>query len=418
MTQIRKQSLLQGAWHLLLLLGAGLCPLRASGLQNGLALTPPMGWLHWERFMCEIDCKNNPKTCVSEELFMDMANMMVEEGWLKAGYQYLCIDDCWLSNMRDKQNRLQADPIRFPGGIKKLASYVHDRGLKLGIYQDVGKQTCAGYPGSQGFYELDAQTFADWGVDLLKFDGCNFESLSQLEEGYRRMSIALNRTGRDIVYSCEWPLYARPYKRVNYTEVAEYCNSWRNFIDISDSWSSVKSVLQLVSGFQNEFVSVAGPGAWNDPDMLVIGNFGLSWAQQVTQMALWAIMASPLLMSNDLRQISTESKELLQNKEVIAINQDPLGSQGYRVLKISEFELWERPLAGGSLAVAIINLKEIGSPRPFKLAVALLRKGTVCVKQCYGVRVLPTRYEIGYLNSSSILTIWVIPSGTVLLRLD
>ncbi|XP_053554924.1 alpha-galactosidase A [Bombina bombina] len=400
---------------LLLLTGVGL---RVVCLRNGLALTPPMGWLHWERFLCETDCDTYPNSCISEKLFMEMADAMVNQGWLEAGYHYLCIDDCWLSKERDSDNRLQADPKRFPGGIKNLADYVHARGLRFGIYQDVGKLTCAGYPGSMGFYELDAQTFADWGVDLLKFDGCYFDSINQLEEGYRRMSMALNNTGRAIVYSCEWPLYSRPFKKVNYTEVAEYCNSWRNFVDIADSWSSVSSVLDLVSASQDEFVSAAGPGAWNDPDMLVIGNFGLSWDQQVTQMALWAIMAAPLFMSNDLREISSKSKELLQNREVIAINQDPLGSQGYRKLKVDNFELWERHLKGGSVAVAIINRQEIGGPRPFYMLLSILRKGTVCVQQCFVTRLLPSRHEYGFLNSTSLLVNWVNPSGTVLLRVD
>uniref|UniRef100_A0A8C5PTV7 Alpha-galactosidase n=1 Tax=Leptobrachium leishanense TaxID=445787 RepID=A0A8C5PTV7_9ANUR len=321
------------AWPALLLFGAALWPLEIHGLKNGLALTPPMGWLHWERFMCETDCKTNPWRCVSEQLFMQMADMMVFQGWLDAGYQYLCIDDCWLAPERDAQNKLQADPIRFPGGIKKLADYIHARGLRLGIYQDVGKKTCAGFPGSLDYYELDAQTFAEWGVDLLKFDGCYYGNLQQLEDGYRRMSMALNRTGRKIVFSCEWPLYARTLTKVNYSEVAEYCNSWRNFGDVADSWSSVKSILDLTSAVQDSLVPVAGPGAWNDPDMIVIGNFGLSMDQQITQMALWCIMAAPLLMSNDLREISAESKALLQNKEVIAINQDLLGAQGYKILK-------------------------------------------------------------------------------------
>ncbi|KAG8448178.1 hypothetical protein GDO86_015316 [Hymenochirus boettgeri] len=395
-----------------------LLPGTAQSLRNGLALTPPMGWLHWERFLCETDCEKNPNNCVSEKLFMEMADKMVLDGWLDAGYQYLCIDDCWLAPKRDMNNRLQADPIRFPGGIKKLSDYVHARGLLLGIYQDVGTHTCAGYPGSQGYYDLDAQTFAEWGVDLLKFDGCYYGSLTNLEEGYRSMSMALNKTGRKIVFSCEWPFYARYIKKVNYTEVAEYCNSWRNFADISDSWASLKSVMDWTSAFQNEFVPVAGPGAWNDPDMLVIGNFGLSWDQQVTQMALWSIMAAPLLMSNDLRDISFESKALLQNQEVIYINQDPLGAQGYKVLKAGYFELWEKPLIKGSLAVSVTNRNEQGGPGNFLLSLSMLWSGRACKDNCFVTRLLPTRHIYGYVKDTSVLSLWVNPSGTVLLRLD
>ncbi|XP_073456757.1 alpha-galactosidase A-like isoform X2 [Aquarana catesbeiana] len=353
----------------------------------------------------------------NDQLFMQMADIMVSNGWLKAGYKYLCIDDCWLAPRRDKNNRLQADPDRFPGGMKKLVDYVHDRGLLFGIYQDVGNKTCAGYPGSRDFYELDAQTFADWGVDLLKFDGCNYGTLEDLEEGYRRMAMALNRTGRDIVYSCEWPLYARQESHVNYTEVAEYCNSWRNFGDIDDSWGSVKTIVDFTAALQEQLVPAAGPGAWNDPDMLVIGNFGLSYDQQVTQMALWAIMAAPLLMSNDLREISKESTALLQNQEVIAINQDPLGIQGYRLLKVNNFDLWEKPLASGALAISVTNRQEIGGPRYFLLVRAIVWEGLAC-DTCYVTQLLPTRYEFGYFNSSQVLKVWVNPSGTVLLRLE
>ncbi|XP_044161929.1 alpha-galactosidase A [Bufo gargarizans] len=397
--------------------GVVLCLQGVRGLDNGLARTPPMGWLHWERFLCETNCVKNPTGCISEQLFMQMADVMVSNGWVKAGYKYLCIDDCWLATQRDKNNRLQADPTRFPGGIKKLADYVHAHGLLLGIYQDVGKKTCAGYPGSQGFYELDAQTFADWGVDLLKFDGCYYETLEQLEDGYRRMSIALNQTGRNIVYSCEWPLYARHLSKVNYTEVAEYCNSWRNFNDIQDSWASVKTLIDFTAALQDQLVPAAGPGGWNDPDMLVIGNFGLSWDQEVTQMALWSIMAAPLLMSNDLRDINPRSKELLQNQEVIAINQDPLGVQGYRVLMVDGFELWEKPLAGGCLAVSVTNRYEIGGAQQFLLLRSMLWKGLAC-KKCYLTQLLPTRYEYGSFNETFCLQLSVNPSGTVLLRVE
>ncbi|KAM9324196.1 alpha-galactosidase A [Gastrophryne carolinensis] len=402
---------------LLLILEFALYSYEVNGLKNGLALTPPMGWLHWQRFMCQTDCINYPTSCINEQLFMQMADIMVSNGWLKAGYKYLCIDDCWLAEERDKNYRLQADPTRFPGGIKRLADYVHARGLLLGIYQDVGKKTCAGFPGSQDFYDLDAQTFAEWGVDLLKFDGCYYENLEQLEDGYRHMSIALNRTGRPIVYSCEWPLYARQLTKFNYTEVAEYCNSWRNFGDIEDSWTSIKQVVDFTSVFQDQLVPAAGPGAWNDPDMLVIGNFGLSWNQQVTQMALWAIMAAPLLMSNDLRDISPESTALLQNQEVIAINQDSLGYQGYRVLKVDCFELWEKPLAGGSLAVSVTNRREVGNAQYFFLTQSMLWKGLTC-ENCNVIQLLPSRYEFGHFNSSSTLPLLINPTGTVLLKLS
>lgn len=385
-------------------------------LDNGLALTPTMGWLHWERFMCNIDCDMDPHNCIREELYMQMADVMVKEGWLEAGYEYVCIDDCWPHHQRDPKGRLQADPKRFPSGIKKLADYVHSKGLKLGIYADVGTLTCAGYPGSLGYYETDAKTFAEWGVDLVKFDGC-YMNWTMLGEGYKKMSKALNQTGRSIVYSCEWPLYEWPFHEPNYTEIRETCNHWRNFADVYDSWSSIKSILDWTATNQKVITPAAGPGGWNDPDMLVIGNFGLSHDQQQSQMALWAIMAAPLLMSNDLRDICPKSKELLQNSQIIAISQDPLGKQGHRTGKVDSFEMWERPLTGARLALAILNRQEIGGPRGFPLTLATLPSFQYCNPKCNVTQILPTYHELGVQDLFSKLILKINPSGTALLTL-
>uniref|UniRef100_A0A8C2XDT2 Alpha-galactosidase n=1 Tax=Cyclopterus lumpus TaxID=8103 RepID=A0A8C2XDT2_CYCLU len=348
----------------------------ADALDNGLALKPTMGWLHWERFMCNIDCDKDPDNCISERLYMQVADVMAKEGWKEAGYEYVCIDDCWPSHQRDAQGRLQADPQRFPGGIKRLADYVHSKGLKLGIYADVGKNTCAGYPGSLGYYETDAQTFADWDVDLLKFDGC-YMDWTLLGEGYVNMSKALNKTGRSILYSCEWPLYEWPFQKPNYTAIREACNHWRNFADVYDSWSSIKSILDWTASHQDVIVPSAGPGGWNDPDMV----FCLSHAQQESQMALWAIMAAPLLVSNDPRDICPHSKEL----------QDPLGNQGYRTAKVDNFELWERPLA--------------------------VPGWKICDPQCNVTQILPQYKEMGVQTPETQMVVSVNPSGTALLTI-
>ncbi|XP_003775073.1 alpha-galactosidase A [Sarcophilus harrisii] len=389
-----------------------------TALDNGLALTPTMGWLHWERFTCNVDCMEDPENCISEQLFMQMAEVMVSEGWKDVGYEYVCIDDCWLASQRDKDGRLQADPKRFPRGIRHLANYVHSKGLKLGIYQDVGTLTCAGYPGSFGYYDIDAETFADWGVDLLKFDGCYAKDVKSLVEGYKYMSYALNKTGRSILYSCEWPLYMRPHQQPNYTEIRQYCNHWRNYGDIFDSWSSVKNILAWTASHQKSLVPAAGPGGWNDPDMLVIGNFGLSWDQQITQMALWAIMAAPLFMSNDLRNISPQSKALLQNKDVIAINQDPLGKQGYQLRKDEDFEVWQRPLSDLAWAVAVLNQREIGGPGTYTISTTALGEGLGCAPACLITQILPVKKELGLYEWTSQLKVRVNPTGTVLLKLQ
>uniref|UniRef100_G1P280 Alpha-galactosidase n=1 Tax=Myotis lucifugus TaxID=59463 RepID=G1P280_MYOLU len=389
----------------------------AWALDNGLAMTPTMGWLHWERFMCNTDCTEEPDSCISENLFMQMADLMDSDGWKEVGYEYLCIDDCWMAPQRDSKGRLQADPKRFPSGIRHLSNYVHSKGLKLGIYADVGKKTCAGYPGSLGHYDIDAETFADWGVDLLKFDGCHCDTVEQLADGYKHMSLSLNKTGRSIVYSCEWPLYMWPFKKPNYTEIRQYCNHWRNFGDIYDSWQSVKSILDWTSSNQRTVVSAAGPGGWNDPDMLVIGNFGLSWDQQITQMALWAIMAAPLFMSNDLRHISLQAKTLLQNKDVIAINQDPLGKQGYLLRKEDNIEVWERPLSKLAWAVAVVNLQEIGGPRSYTISLASLGQGVACNPACHITELLPVKTKLGFYEWTSFVKTRINPTGTVLLQL-
>ncbi|XP_046860620.1 alpha-N-acetylgalactosaminidase-like isoform X2 [Xenia sp. Carnegie-2017] len=307
---------------------------RIECLDNGLSLTPPMGWMAWERFRCNTDCKNFPDTCISEKLFMNMADRMAEDGFRDAGYEFISIDDCWMEKTRDSKGRLQADKERFPSGIKALADYIHSKKLKLGIYADYGTHTCAGYPGSIDNMVLDAQTFANWTVDYLKFDGC-YSDPKTMSSGYPKMTKALNATKRPIVFSCSWPAYWNP--KPDYMVVAKYCNLWRNYNDIQDSWDSVVDIIDYYAANQEELIKAAGPGHWNDPDELIIGDFSLSFEQSKSQFAIWSIMASPLIMSNDLRSLTPRFRDILLNKEVIAVNQDKLGVQGKRVFKDVEF---------------------------------------------------------------------------------
>lgn len=350
----------------IILLIACLYPLVES-LDNGLALTPPMGWLSWERFTCNIDCKNDPANCISERLYKDMADRLVADGYRDAGYEYVNIDDCWLEHDRDSNGKLVADRERFPSGIKALADYVHSKGLKLGIYQDIGSKTCAQYPGSYEHYDIDAATFAEWEVDSLKVDGCNADP-KDFDNLYPVFSQEVNKTGRPILFSCEWPFYQQVSgMKPNYTQIAKYCNIWRYFYDIDDSWNSILSVVDYYAKNQDELVAVAGPGSWNDPDMVLVGNFGLSYDESKAQFMLWAIMGSPLLMSNDLRNIGKEYSDLLKNKEIININQDPLGKVGKQVLKQNNIEVWTRPispLVDGkySYAVLFLNRNTLGGP--------------------------------------------------------
>lgn len=343
--------------HLLVLVFVSVLSGTTFALDNGLMRSPPMGWLAWERFRCDIDCDDDPKNCISENLFMDMADRLSEDGWRELGYVYVNIDDCWSSKKRDNQGRLQADPKRFPGGIRKLAQYMHNRDLKLGIYGDMGTYTCGGYPGTTlDNINIDAQTFADWEVDMLKFDGC-YSNASVQEQGYPLMSKALNATGRPIAYSCSWPAYQGGLPpKVNYTQLGQICNLWRNYGDIQDSWSSVLSIADWFFENQDVLIPAGGPGRWNDPDMLIIGDFGLSMDQSRSQMALWAIMAAPLFMSNDLRTINSGARSILQNKMVISINQDPLGIQGRRIVKEkSGIEVFWRPLSDNASALVFFS---------------------------------------------------------------
>ncbi|XP_025421570.1 alpha-N-acetylgalactosaminidase-like [Sipha flava] len=305
-----------------------------NSLDNGLALTPPMGWLAWQRFRCITDCEMYPDECISEKLFMNVADLLVSEGYAEFGYKYVIVDDCWLATNRSNDGKLLADNKRFPSGIKALSDYVHSKGLKFGLYQNWGEKTCAGYPGVSGHEEQDAQQFAEWGVDYVKLDGC-YSDIRDMEKGYAEFGKHLKNTGRPIVYSCSWPAYQEGKGMpINYTALVEHCNLWRNYGDIDDSWTSVMDIADYFALKQEFWAPFAGPGHWNDPDMLLIGNFGLTVDQSKAQMAIWAILAAPLLMSNQLSAVRPEFKEILLNKGIIDVNQDALGIQGKRVFRV------------------------------------------------------------------------------------
>ncbi|KAF8790285.1 alpha-N-acetylgalactosaminidase-like [Argiope bruennichi] len=391
-----------------------IAPSTLLALDNGLALTPPMGWLSWERFTCNIDCKNDPENCISEKLYMEMAERMVADGYKDAGYEYINVDDCWMDMNRDSSDRLKPDPVRFPSGIKALADYVHSKGLKLGIYTDCGNKTCAGYPGSLGYFDVDAKTFADWGIDMLKVDGCYAEP-TVMDDLYPQITVALNQSGRPIVFSCSWPAYqVGAGIDPDYAAIAQHCNLWRNFDDIEDSWDSVLSIVDFYAAHQDELVAAAGPGHWNDPDMILGGNFGLSYDEARAQFALWAIMASPLLMSNDLRSIEPKFKALLLNKDVIAVNQDPLGIMGKRIYNNNKVEIWSRPISpvnkSGkySFALVFFNRRTLGGPVSVSANIESLGLDNV---NCYDVRDLfSTEASRKYCPSDNI-TLSVNPSG-------
>ncbi|KAM3717079.1 Alpha-N-acetylgalactosaminidase [Dirofilaria immitis] len=331
-------------------------------LENGLARTPPMGWMSWTKFYCQMDCIQHPFTCISEQLYMDMADRMVEDGYLQAGYQYIHIDDCWMERQRDQYNCLVPDRQRFPNGIAALADYMHQRSLKLGIYADYGTATCAGFPGSYQHTKIDADTFAKWQVDYLKLDGCNI-NVDLMPDGYAEMGRMLNLTGRSIVYSCSWPAYliSQPEK-VNYQLIGQHCNLWRNFDDIKRSWDSIRTIIDYYDYHQDKHIRAQGPGRWHDPDMIIVGNTELTVDQAKVQMSIWSVWSSPLIMSNDLRLIAPVFRDILLNKRVIAIDQDPFGIMGRLVANTTNIGIYVKPVIPAdpsvkrySYAVAIFN---------------------------------------------------------------
>jgi alpha-galactosidase len=294
-----------------------------------------MGWNSWNHFACD----------VSAQLIKETADAMAKGGMRDAGYQYVVIDDCW-QVARDAAGRLVADSVRFPGGIKPLADYVHSKGLRFGIYTDAGRQTCQGRPGTYGFEELDARTFAEWGVDYVKEDWCHAEGLDAPTQ-YAKFRDALAKAGRPIVFSiCEWGSN-RPWEWAPRTG-----NLWRTTGDIGDRWSSMIGILDLNA----QYALAASPGAWNDPDMLEVGNGGMTDDEYRAHFSLWALMAAPLMAGNDLRAMAPATRDILLNKDIVAVDQDPLGKQGMLVQEPGlDLQVWSRPLADGSRAVVLLN---------------------------------------------------------------
>ncbi len=320
----------------------------------GLAMTPPMGWNTWNKFACNI----------SEQTIRSAADAMASSGMKDAGYQYLVIDDCW-HGQRDAHGDIQPDPQRFPSGIKTLADYVHSKGLKFGIYSDAGDKTCAGRPASRGFEYQDAHQYAAWGVDYLKYDWCN-TGPRNAQDAYTLMRKALDASGRPIVFSmCEWGT-AKPW-----LWAAGTGNLWRTTGDIYDGYESKKGyslgMIDIVD-LNEPLYSYAGPGHWNDPDMLEVGNGGMTTDEYRTHFSLWSLMAAPLIAGNDLTAMTPDTKSILLNKEVIAIDQDPMGVPGRRVRKEGTSELWTRQLAGGDRAVALVNRSKQAAPISFKFS--------------------------------------------------
>jgi alpha-galactosidase len=390
----------------------------AAALDNGLALTPPMGFNDWNAFGCNVSAK----------LIEQTADAMVADGLRDAGYKYVNIDDCWMAGSneprgsaarvtdgRDASGTLVPDPTNFPDGIKAVADYVHALGLKLGIYEDAGTATCQGLAGSYGHEAQDARTFASWGVDYLKYDFCNLPSTTTGEFAgystvdmakvlYGRMRDALAATGRPIVFSMSLALQTGLDQQ---TWAAPLANLWRTTSDISDTWSRVVSIFH-----QNiQYGTYQHPGAWNDPDMLEVGNGGMTDTEYRSHFSLWSIMGAPLIAGTDLRNASAATLAIYGNRDVIAVDQDPLGKEGTPVSDDGTHWTIVKPLANGDKAVLFFN----EGSTPARQSVTMSKLGFTGGRRAYQVRDLWSHQTS---TVASTLTATVAGHGVAMFRIS
>jgi alpha-galactosidase len=312
---------------------------------NDLALTPPMGWNSWNTF----------QTNINEKLVRDVADVIVSSGMKDAGYTYIVLDDGWMAKQRDANGNLTADPKKFPSGMKALADYIHARGLKFGLYNCAGTETCAGYPGTRGYEYQDARLYASFDIDYLKFDWCNTNGINA-KEAYTTMSKAIKVAGKPVIFSlCEWG------NNKPWLWAGNVGHLWRTTGDIYNLWEGVKSngswsalsVTRIIES-QDTLRKYAGPGHWNDPDMLEVGK-GMKLGEDRAHFSMWCMLAAPLMAGNDLRKMSPTTKDILTNKEVVAIDQDERGVQAYKYAATDSLETWIKPLKNNEIAICFLN---------------------------------------------------------------
>jgi alpha-galactosidase len=375
-----------------------------------LAQTPPMGWNSWNTFQTNID----------EPLLKGMVDTYVSSGMKDAGYTYFVLDDGWMAMERDKDGNLVADPKKFPNGMKEFADYVHSKGLKFGIYNCAGTKTCAGYPGTRGYEYQDARLYASWGVDYLKFDWCNADGINA-REAYTTMSKAIRAAGRPMIFSlCEWG-QNKPWRWAK--NVGQL---WRTTGDIyagfgknlsKGTWTAL-SVLTILDQ-QDSIRQYAGPGHWNDPDMLEVGN-GMKYNEDKAHFSLWCMLAAPLMAGNDLRKMSEQTTSILTNKDIIALDQDPLGVEAFRYYAFDGLEIWVKPLANNELAVCFLNRsdhpQQVNCDWKDHIINDAISKTSFDFNQTtYKLRDLWTKKDIGTTNKTFKQTI--APDDVVVLRL-
>ena len=389
-----------------------LLPLHLSAQKfENLAPTPPMGWNSWNTF----------QTNINEQLVKGIADVMVSSGMKDAGYTYLVLDDGWMAMERNaKTGDLVPDPKKFPNGLKPVIDYVHSKGLKFGLYNCAGTKTCAGYPGTRGYEYQDARFYASLGTDYLKFDWCNTEGINA-KEAYTTMSKALKAAGRPIVFSlCEWGdhqpwRWAEPIGQL-----------WRTTGDITAQFDAIKDYgnwhangVMTIVDLQDTLRRYAGPNHWNDPDMLEVGN-GLTPAQNRSHFSLWSILAASLIAGNDLRSMTEETRSVLTNKDVIAVNQDVLGIQGFRYTNKDSVQTWIKPLADGDWAICIVNRSSVSKPIEFNwqaenVTDTIFNKNLDSKSITYKLRDLWSHKDVG--NTKKPLKATIQPYDVLMLRL-
>ena len=373
---------------------------RAEKFEN-LALTPPMGWNSWNTFGVRIN----------EQLIRNTADILVSSGMKDAGYEYIVVDDGWEAMKRDAMGNLIPDPNRFPSGMKALADYIHSKGLKFGIHNCAGIRTCNGFPGGRGHEYQDARTYAAWGVDYLKYDWCETKNINA-EEAYGTMSDALRTAGRPVVFSlCEWGT-AKPW-----LWASPIGHLWRTTGDITDCFDCQEvyslGILQILK-LQEGLEKYAGPGHWNDPDMLEVGNPGLTVPESRAHFSLWCILAAPLMAGNDLRSMTRETLDILTNPEMIAIDQDRLGKQGYKMMEHPGKEIWVKELSGGDWAICLFN----PSDQPTKVRIRWPQFWILKAETEYRVREIWAEKDLGTTRSHNDFFVTIPPHDVIVYRLS
>jgi alpha-galactosidase len=392
------------------LICASTVQLFAQKFEN-LAPTPPMGWNSWNTF----------QTNINEELVKGIADVMVASGMKDAGYTYIVLDDGWMAMERDaKTGNLIPDPKKFPNGLKPVIDYVHSKGLKFGLYNCAGTKTCAGYPGTRGYEYQDARFYASLDIDYLKFDWCNTEGINATE-AYTTMSKALKTAGRPIVFSlCEWGDH-KPW-----TWAEPVGQLWRTTGDITAQFDGIKNYgnwhangVMTIVDMQDTLRKYAGPNHWNDPDMLEVGN-GLTAAENRSHFSLWAMLAAPLMAGNDIRKMDESTRTVLTNKDVIAVNQDASGIQGFRYSNKDSVQVWFKPLSNGEWAMCVVNRSAAATPFEFNwqneiVNDELSKRGLHADAIAYKLRDLWTKKDAGTTKRS--LKAIIQPHDVLMLRL-